>query len=94
MARGKGDVTRAVERELEGLPDERLRTSGLAASALSLARDLDASSTPASSRAMCARELREHLDRLRQLAPPEEKRDRLDDLARRRAERVANRAAP
>lgn len=59
-------------------------TSALVASALALARAIDADSS-AASKAACARSLRETLDRLRELAPRGEDRgDGIDELRRRR----------
>lgn len=83
-------VEAAVTRDIAELAgrDERLAESGLAASALALARELD-NPNSATSKSMCARSLLETLDRLRQLAPPERKRDRIDELASRRASRRA-----
>jgi hypothetical protein len=66
-----------------------LAESSLAATALALARAIDAPRTSPTAMSMCARELRELLDRLRELMPEGEERDRLDDLSARRATRVA-----
>jgi hypothetical protein len=80
----KGDVEAAVGRDLAKLGD--LRDSALAASALSLAREMD-SPNSATSKSMCARALMETLDRLRELAPEAEERDKVDELGDRRAKR-------
>lgn len=85
--RRKGAVEKAVFDELKAMPAD-LRGSGLAAAALALARDIDTPGNSATSRSMCARELREHLDRLRELAPPKKERDRLDDLKDSRVARL------
>jgi hypothetical protein len=68
----------ATERELQKLPQE-LQDSAIAASALALARELD-SPNSATSKSMCARAHLEIMDRLRELAPPEETSDAVDDI--------------
>ena len=78
-------VSAAVERDLV-LFEERLEgvsDSSLAAAALALAAELDDEGNSATSKSMCARELREHMDRLRALLPPEQEED--DELAKLRA---------
>jgi len=84
-------VVAAVTRDLGELrrraPD--LADSALAASALALAAEIDSQGNSATSKSMCARELRDTLDRLRDLAPKQEEKDDLDDLAARRARRIA-----
>jgi hypothetical protein len=75
----------AVDRDLERLPRD-LAESGLAASARALARELDRPNS-ATSKSMCARALHDALDRLRELAPPERKADRIDEVNRKREER-------
>lgn len=81
-----GSVEDGVRRDLEALP-AALRVSGLAESALAIARELDVPGNSATSKAMCARALAESLERLRALAPAREEADRVDDLASRRAKR-------
>lgn len=66
-----------------------LAGSALAASARVLAEELDSPSNSATSKSMCAKALREVMDRLRELAPPEERTDRIDELNARRASRRA-----
>ena len=78
-------VVDAVTRDLESLGD--LKDSALAASALELAAAVDAPDNSATSKSMCARELREHMSLLRSLAPDVIVEDKLDDLASRRASR-------
>ena len=78
-------VAEAVLAELEALG---LEGSALGASALTLAASLDGS-TSGSATAMCARELRETLDRLRALAAERPADDLVDDLARKRDRRRA-----
>lgn len=81
-------VVAAVKRDLQALPPE-LAESGLAASALTLARQLDHPKVPANQKATCARALHEALRELRSLAPPKQERSKLDDLTARRQARLA-----
>lgn len=85
-------VLSAVRRDLAVIrrTDAELAKSGLAAAALSIAATMDDPKTTASSKAQCARALRETLDRLRDLAPHDAPMDSLDDLARRRDARRAD----
>lgn len=78
-------VAAAVKRDLAaiGKREKPLASSGLAASALSLARSMDDPKTSPTARAACARALREALDRLREQAPPPVSRDGVDALQRR-----------
>lgn len=76
----------SLERDLAVLGDLPAGSAALVASAFALARELD-SKNSATSKSMCARALREALDRLRELAPPREKPDRLDELKARRSQR-------
>lgn len=87
-------VTDAVKRDLAQIAkrDKALARSGLAASALALAKALDEPKNSATSKSMCARSLKETLDRLRELAPPAKERDNVDDLSARRAARRAKSA--
>lgn len=91
--RGTGDhsVVAAVKRDLTqiAIADKALATSGLAATALALAREMDKPENSATSKSMCAGQLRDTLARLRELAPVSEESDDLDDLARRREKRLA-----
>jgi hypothetical protein len=74
---------------LKGLPAD-LRGSALAATALALAAEVDKAKNSATSKSMCARVLADVLGQLRELKPPAEEGDSLDDLAaRRRARRAA-----
>lgn len=86
-----GQVEAATERDLAKLPTD-LGESALAASALALARELDGGGNSATSKSMCAKAHMEILDRLRELAPPAEVKDGLDDLKARRAKRLARKA--
>lgn len=86
-------VVEAVQRDLADVRTRAaaLADSAIAASALVMAEALDDTSNSATSKAMCAKALREAMDRLRELAPPDEKRDRLDEItARREARRAAS----
>ena len=67
---------------------------GLAMAALALAREIDSPTNSATSKSMCARSLLDTLDRLRELTPPAQEADGLDDLARRRMARRAGSAGP
>jgi uncharacterized membrane protein YccC len=88
-------VTEAVQRDLDRLAkrDPELAKSGLAASALALAQQLDSPENSATSKAMCAKALSETLRQLRELAAPERKEDRVDELTEKRARRRGARAA-
>lgn len=83
-------VRASVQRDIDALAkrDAKIATSGLAALALSLAREMDAKNS-ATSKSMCARALSETLEKLEALAPPEETADALDELASKRAKRLS-----
>lgn len=81
-------VVAAVKRDLAALGDLDLARSGLAASALALARELDKPSNSATSKAACARALRETIESLRALAPAKPEGDGLDELAERAAAKL------
>ena len=68
----------AIRRDLAALPDD-LAGSGLAATAIALARAMDDNNS-ATSKSMCARAILELTDRLRALAPAVEEDDALDGL--------------
>ena len=86
-----GDVEKAVRKDIEAFRrrDRDVADSGLAASALALARMIDDDENSATSRSMCARALREALDRLRELCPPADENDDLDELHGRAAAKLA-----
>jgi hypothetical protein len=86
-------IVDAVLGELDdlGKRDEKLAGSTLGALAKSLAYELANPHNSATSKAACARELREALDRLRELAPPEQTTDRLDEVKQRREQRRGRR---
>ena len=88
-------VLEAVDRDLDRLRavDPVLASGGLALAARALARALDDPGNSATSKSMCAKTLLDMLDRLRELTPKAAERDALDDLATRRAARLAGGAA-
>lgn len=90
-----GDVLEATERDIADIAkrDKALAKSGLAATAKQLARELDSQGNSATSKSMCAKALMEALDRLRELAPAEQARGRIDELGTRRAKRRASAAS-
>jgi len=83
-------VTAAVRRDLVeiGKRSKGLADSTLAASALALAAELDDRNS-ATSKSMCAKELRETIAALWAQCPAEEEADGIDELAKRRAARRA-----
>ena len=85
-----GDVTEAVKRDLAEIAkrDRALAESSLAATALALARELDARNS-ATSKSMCAKALNETMAMIRELAPAKQERDALDEIAERRSRRRA-----
>lgn len=89
MAATNLSVEAAVKRDLKQFG--AMADSALAASALALAREIDSPNNSATSKSMCAKALREALDRLRELAPPEPKADKLDDITKQREKRRAAR---
>ena len=88
-------VVAAVERDLKALArlDKGLAESPEAATALALARELDDPENSATSKSMCAKQLLECLEALRARAPEAKEDDPLDQLAARRAARLAARGA-
>lgn len=90
-SRESGEVAKAVERDLAIISRHapELAQSALAASTLALAREIDEPTNSATSKSMCAKVLLETLDRLRGLIPTDQEADGLDDLAARRATRLA-----
>jgi hypothetical protein len=85
----------AVRRDLEaiGSRDADLAESALAMTALTLAYEMASPANSATSKAMCAGQLRDTLARLRELAPPEQKASGLDDLKRDRSLRLVGGSA-
>lgn len=88
-------VREAVERDLAEIRecDEKLADSSIAATALVMADQLDDPGTSATSKSMCAKALREAMDRLRDLTPPKPAGDSIDDLAKQREQRRARASA-
>lgn len=83
----------AVQRDLDRLGDEALKTGGLAHAALTLARGLDSDSS-LTSKGQAAKALQDILNELRALAPEETKEDGVDELqAKRKARKGEARAA-
>lgn len=84
-------LVESVERDLADLRKRSapLADSALAASALAMALEIENPYNSSTSKSMCARVLIDTMDSLRELAPSEEKKDGLDDLASRRAARIA-----
>lgn len=88
-------VSEAVASELAQL-EPRLAgasSSPLAAAAMVLAGELDSAGTSATAKALCARAMRECLDRLWERVPAAEESNPLDDLRARRAARGRESAA-
>ena len=56
---------------------------------MTLARELDAAGNSATAKSMCARALLDVMDRLRELAPPEEEADAVSSIGVQRAKRLA-----
>lgn len=79
-------VVAGVERDLEALPKD-LRESGLAAVALAMARRIDGGQGSPSE---CGKVVIDALTRLRELAPPEEKKGQLHDIKSARTRRLAS----
>jgi hypothetical protein len=85
-------VEAALAAELEAMPGDVQRSS-LAMTALTLAAQLDSTRNGGTSKAMIAKEYRETLRELRAIAPPAQEDDEVDRARKRRAERLARRAA-
>ncbi|MEJ7891717.1 MAG: hypothetical protein WKF94_03665 [Solirubrobacteraceae bacterium] len=85
------DVIDAALREVEAIRerDAVLADSPLAAGIVALAFEIAHPYNSATSKAALHRELRESVDRLRELAPPATEADRVDELARARELRRA-----
>lgn len=87
-------VVDSVRRDLAKIAqlDPELAQSGLAASALALAKELDKPANSATSKSMCARALAEALSRLQEQAPEPEEEDKVKDLGARRRKRLKKKA--
>lgn len=90
-----GKVADAVRRDLEDIRARapQIADSGLGAAALALATEIDRPKNSATSKSMCAKALLDTLDRLRELAPAKPAEDGLDDITKRRADRLRGRSA-
>ena len=88
-------VLEGVDRELAELRkrDKRLAESGLAEMARALAEGIDSSGNSFTSRSIAAKELRDTMAAIRDLAPVAVKHDKVDELAKRRADRLAARGS-
>lgn len=86
---GPSGVSDAIARDLEELRqrDSVLAESALAASARVMARELDHPYNSANAKSLCQARLADTMRELRALAPPEEAKDGIDQLAERRAQR-------
>lgn len=85
-------VVGAAEGEVEKIRevDATLAESSLAATAIALAFQIESPGNSATSKSMCARELRDTMDRLRELMPESREADGVDDLTARREARIAS----
>ena len=85
----------AVRTDLEALRlrDAALADSALAASALALAYEIEHPYNSATSKSMCVREMREVMDRLRELAPTVAASNPVDELRAARSKRRARASA-
>lgn len=83
-------VIEAAMRDVQAIRkrDPELAKSALAAAAVALAYEIEHPYNSATSKSMCSRELRETIDRLRELAPEQEETDRLDELTAQRSARI------
>lgn len=88
-------VVEGVMRDLEGIAarDQKLAGSSYAGAAIAMALEMENPYNSATSKSMCAGKLQEAMDRLRELMPPEETRNELDDLRARRQGRLAGQPA-
>lgn len=88
-------LVEAVERDLAAIAKESedLSRSALAAAAMAMALEIENPYNSATSKSMCAKSLLDALDRIRELIPAEAGDDALDELARKRAARIAGHPA-
>lgn len=86
---GSTDLIDAIHSDLDALREvaPELADSALAASALAMAREIANPYASATAKSNCARIVLDTMDRLRELAPPDEDHDELDELRDRRAAR-------
>lgn len=80
--RARPHTVDGVERDIAAIAerDPDLAESGTAAAAIRLAYELENPYNSATSKAQCAKSLRELLERLLELAPPEEGKDQLSEI--------------
>jgi hypothetical protein len=85
----RSNVISAAEHDVDKIRERspELAESALAAAAIRLAYEIEHPFNSATSKSMCAREMREVLGALRDLAPEEQTKDGLDDLSAARAKR-------
>lgn len=81
-------VKAAVERDLKKMPAD-VRASGLAATALAMAAEIDSIDNSATSKSMCAGKLIDAMDKLRAAVPDVPQRTKLDEIAEARERRLA-----
>jgi hypothetical protein len=86
---GRTGVIDAVAHDVKEIRerDEGLAESAHAATAVRLAYELEHPFNSATSKAACAKTLNETMDRLRELAPEQPKKDRVDEIGAKRAKR-------
>lgn len=87
----RGEVELAVLADLKALPKE-FRGSSVAAAALAMAREIDDPGNSATSKSMCAARLIEAMERLSVLVPEKPKESKLDEIGKRREQRLARRS--
>lgn len=88
-------VIDAIEAEIESWRGiaSKVAESTYAATAVALAYEVEDPYNSATSKAYCAKELRETMTLLRSMLPVEKRKDGVDDLESRRAERLAKQRA-
>lgn len=84
-------VINAIETEIESWRRiaPKVADSTYAATAIALAYEVEDPYNSATSKAYCAKELRETMTLLRSILPAEQRKDGIDDLESRRADRLA-----
>lgn len=86
---GRTTVVEAAEHDVASVRerDRELGDSALAAATIALAYEIEHPYNSATSKSMCAREMRDTLDRLRELVPPAAREDGIDELKKHRENR-------
>jgi hypothetical protein len=87
----KGPVQRATEADLKKLPKD-LAGSAVAAAAVAMAREIDAPDNSATSKSMCAARLVDAMDQLHGEVKERPEPTKLDEIAKRREQRLARRS--